>query len=281
MTLSVSTERLFSLSTFEGLRLIRKYRAAQPTLPDDELVTLIERVDANGPSLDLRAAIYLESIVGGNIPDDTTGFYQVCIKAVLIAHQPIWAKAMRSGRKRFVKTLDRNDQDVFSAAGLMDDPPSFLTVQWWDDVQGHSRLITDRQKMEQARQAELLTLEMERKRLQKIGISREPQWLGLDDNFAGYDVLSYEQGPHGLLNRMIEVKSTKASPIEFFVTRNEWDQACKARSVYLFHIWDMRREPPILHIRTVDEVELHIPTDNEKGKWANAKIPIGAHNSAY
>lgn len=279
MTLRVSTERLFSLSTFEGYRLIRKYRASQPALSNEDIVALIRRVDANGPSLDLTAAVYLESIVIEDVPDDTIGFYQVCIKTVLTTHQPIWAKAMRSGRKRFVKTLDRNDQDVFSAAGLMDDPPSSQTVLWWDDVQGHSRLITDRQKMEQARRAELLTLNMERERLQKVGITREPQWLGLDDNFAGYDVLSYEQGPHGLLNKMIEVKSTNASPIEFFVTRNEWDQACKARSAYIFHVWDMRPDTPILHIRTVDEVEPHIPTDNDKGKWSNAKIPIGANKS--
>lgn len=281
MTLSVSTERLFSQSTFEGFRLVRKYRASQPTLSDDELIALIKKVDANGPSLDLQAAVYLESIVSGSVPDDTTGFYQLCIKTVLIVHQPIWAKAMRQGRKRFVNTLDRNDQDVFSAAGIMDDPPSSKTVQWWDEVLGHSRLITDRQKMEQARQAELLTLEMERKRLREAGISREPEWPGLDDNFAGYDVLSYEQGPHGLLNKMIEVKSTVSSPIEFFVTRNEWDQARKARSAYLFHIWDMRPDPPILHVRTVDDVEPHIPTDNEKGKWSNAKIPIGANKSAH
>ncbi len=279
MTLEVTTERLFSLSTFEGLKLLRKYNAQQPGLPTQELIALIEKVDANGLSLDLIASAYLWKIVDWDGAKDGRDFYQVCIKAVLIKHQPIWSKAMRTGRKRFVKSLDKNDQDVFAAAGLMGDPPSAGVVSWWDDVVGHSRLITDKKKMDQARAAERLSLNHERERLAKLGITKEPEWPGLDDNFAGYDILSYEIDEFGPTNRMIEVKSTTASPIHFFVTRNEWEQAYKAKAAYIFHIWDMGKSTPILHIRTVDDIEPHIPSDNEKGKWSNAKIPLGGHGS--
>lgn len=60
----------------------------------------------------------------------------------------IWSKAMRSGRSRFVRTLGVNDQDVFAAAGLMENPTPQHVVTWWDTVSGHARLISDQEKME-------------------------------------------------------------------------------------------------------------------------------------
>ena len=274
MTTEISTERVFSLPCFEGLRLLRRYSEIQPDLGTVELITLIENVEADGTSLDLVASAYLGTLIDNDCPMDGGQFYQTCIKAVLLKHQPIWSKAMRSGRKRFVKTLDKNDQDVFAAAGLMKDPPSQDVVLWWDDVSGHARLISDKIKMVQGRTAELMTLEYERERLATIGITKEPEWPGLDDNFAGYDILSYDQNEFGLVNRMIEVKSTTASPLRFFVTRNEWKQAVKAPEAYIFYVWDMSKSPAVLYVRTAAEVAPHIPSDNEKGIWTNAVIPI-------
>lgn len=45
---------------------------------------------------------------------------------------------------------------------------------------------------------------------------------------------------------MIEVKSTIASPLRFIVSRNEWEQADKFGPAYLFHVWDMQKNPPVL-----------------------------------
>jgi len=275
MTVQISTERVFSLSAFEGLKLFRAYLETRVGVGTAELIHLIESIEPDGYALDLEAGAYLGTLIGDNCPLDGDAFYQTCIKAVVIQHQPIWAKTMRSGRKRFVSSLDQDDQDVFKAAGLMGNPPSHTAIKWWDDVVGHARLITDGEKMEQARQAELLSLDHERARLSELSISKEPEWPGLDDNFAGYDILSYDHGGYGLLNIMIEVKSTTASPLRFFISRNEWNQAIKAGPSYIFHVWDMAKEKPILYIRTVQQIEPHIPSDNEKGKWSNAAIPLG------
>lgn len=276
MSSGISTERVFSLSCFEGLKLVREYAAKYPDHTSTELITLIEHVEADGASLDLEAAVYLGTIVDNGSELDGQIFYQSCIKAVILRHQPIWSKTMRHGRKRFIRTLDRGDQDIFAAAGLMDDPLSNDVVIWWDDVSGYARLIHDRGKMEQGRQAELLTLAHEKERLEGIGINQAPEWPGLDDNFAGYDVLSYDQGEHGVVNRMIEVKSTTASPLRFMLSRNEWSQAEKVGDSYIFHIWDMAKATPILHVRSVSDVSPHIPSDNGKGSWTVATIPLSA-----
>ncbi len=81
---------------------------------------------------------------------------------------------------------------IFFAAGLMEDPPVTSVVRWWDDVAGHARLITDIEKMNQGRDAELLSMNFECERLVGLGIEKQPVWTGLDDNYAGYDILTYD-----------------------------------------------------------------------------------------
>ena len=99
--------------------------------------------------------------------------------------------------------------------------------------------------------------------------------MAIDNNTAGYDVLSFRPTAVGESNLLIEVKSTIASPLGFYVSRNEWDNADQIGEAYLFHVWDMDKNPPLLHIRSVEQIRPHIPSDNEKGKWTNARIPIG------
>ena len=182
---------------------------------------------------------------------------------------------MRQGRRRFLDSLEQNDRDIFNAAGLMKEPPPLAVALWWDSVAGFARMLTDLEKMKQAREAEELTMTFERVSLRMLGICKEPEWKGLDDNFAGYDVLSYDPGEFAPTNRMIEVKSTTASPLRFIISRNEWEQAIKFGPAYLFHIWDMQKTPPVLYVRMSEQVALHIPSDNEKGKWKTAEIPLG------
>lgn len=277
MSGAISTERLFSLPCFEGLRLFRKYTAEHPDLAIPDLLALIDHVEADAHSLDMEASVYLSEIVEKDFPLDGHAFYQACIRAVLLRHQPVWAKLMRQGRQRFVKNLHPNDQDIFAAAGLMENPTPLHIVTWWDSVSGYARLLTDQEKMEQGRAAEILTLEYERERLRALGIDLEPEWPGFDDNFAGYDVLSYDHGPNGIQNKLIEVKSTTASPLRFIVTRNEWDKAARAGDAYHFHVWDMNQMPPVLIERPVAEVAPHIPTDGGKGKWTYAQVPVLSH----
>lgn len=277
MIVEISTERLFSLPCFEGLRLLRKYMGRFPDMRTDELLSLIEKVEADAQSLDMEASVYLSSLVEADCPLEGTGFYQSCIKAFLLKHVPIWSRAMRSGRMRFLNSLDSDDRDVFSAAGLTDKPPPLEVVAWWDEVSGFGRVLSDQAKIEQGRRAEMLTLKHERSRLEEAGITKKPEWPGLDDNFAGYDVLSYDRGPAGLLNRLIEVKSTIASPLRFIISRNEWIKAKNTGEAYIFHIWDMGQSPPILHVRTVAEVKPHIPTDNGQGRWSNTEVPVATH----
>lgn len=276
MTSRISIERLFSLSCFEGLRLVRYYRIRFPSYSTLEIKNLIEKVEADGVSLDLSAALHFDKFLDESCPLDGTKFYQECIKSVQLSFRPSWSRLLWQGRARFTRSLNSNQKDIFAAAGLLEDPLSHEVVEWWDDVSSFGRMINDRAKLEQGRRAEILTLDYEKTRLLKLGINRQPQWLGLDDNFAGYDVMSYDLQPHGVMtNRLIEVKSTTASPLRFYITRNEWRQAEVSGNAYCFHVWDMSQDSPNLHVRSVDEVAQHIPIDSGNGKWTNVEIPVG------
>lgn len=273
-------DRLFTISAFEGLRLTRGVIAAVPEVTIDACPAAVIAHAPQAEAYDLDAAKELHPLVATDVSHETVMFYRECILAVLLVRMPAFAKLMTLGRGRFIKRIKGDDyrdiRSVFREAKLLEDPPTDSDISWWDTVQGRVRLNFDQERLVRARYAESLSLESERAELAKLGIGRAPVWMAIDDNTAGYDVLSYRLTQTGERNLLIEVKSTIASPLRFIITRNEWDNADQVGDAYLFHVWDMDKSPPVLHLRTVDQIRPHIPADNAKGKWKTAEIPIGA-----
>lgn len=270
----VGTERLFAMPAFEGLREIRRRLLETPQSTVEEIVSAIRLTEADAQSLDLEASCELHAIVE-SCELDGHGFYRNCIRAVVLSRFPIWVKTIKLGRQVLAAKLEDDDHAIFESAGLLASPPGADVVEWWDIIGHEVKLEADLEKMAQARTAEKMSWDFEKQRLLGLGIETDPVWVGLDDNRAGYDILSYEPGVPKNTNKLIEVKSTAASPLRFYVTRNEWTQALKSKEAYCFHVWEMQKVPPVLHVRTVAAVEPHIPTDNEDGKWSNAEIPVG------
>lgn len=273
-------DRLFTISAFEGLRLMRAAIAAVPEVTIDTCPDALIAHSPQAKDYDLEAAKELHPLVAVGATHENVLFYRECILAVLLLKMPAFAKLMTLGRGRFIKRIKgdeyRDIRSVFREAKLLEDPPSGDDISWWDTVQGRVRLNFDQERLERARYAESLSLASEQAKLVALGIEKAPVWMAIDDNTVGYDVLSYRLTPTGEINLLIEVKSTIASPLRFIVTRNEWDNADQVGEAYLFHVWDMDKNPPILHVRTVEEIRPHIPVDNAKGKWKAAEIPIGA-----
>lgn len=267
------------MPAFEGLRILRRYIARYPDEKVVRLIDLVRRVEPNAVSYDFEAAEALHIIVPRDAPYSEVLFYRVCISAVLLAELPSWAKLMTLGRGRFIKRLKaeeyRDIRSLFREALLLEEPPSTGDVAWWDQIQAHVRLENDAEKLQRARVAEQLSIEFERKRLASLSINLEPRWMAIEDNTVGYDVLSYNPGAFAPTSRLIEVKSTIASPLRFFLTRNEWDEALKYGQAYVFHVWDLQKSPPALFERTVAQIAPHVPEDKAKGQWKTAWIPVG------
>lgn len=261
------------MSAFEGLRILRLRHVSYPGVGLIELADLVRRVEPDGASHDFDAAFQLDPIVvPAAAADEVPDFYQHCIEAAIPAFRPLWGRIITLGRSVFVQKLTRDEVQCFRAAGLLEDPTTRPIISWWDRVAAIARLRSDQEKMERARMAEEMSLEYEARRMKARGIDQVPVWMSIEDNTAGYDIRSFDAGSDGPIARLIEVKSTIASPLRFFLSRNEWETAKKYGPAYCFHVWDL--QGPQLHERTVAEILPHIPTDNEKGKWSNAMIPI-------
>lgn len=271
--------RLFSMPAFEGLRILRIHVKRRPEELLGRLIEIVRSTEPYVASYDLDAAVFLHDLVPKDAPHTDAMFYRVCLGAVLLIELPEWAKLMTLGRGRFIKRLGseeyRDVRSLFRQAGLLEEPPSADDVEWWDEIQAQVRLQHDAEKMRRAREAEQLSIKHERERLAKLGVLLEPRWMAVEDNTVGYDVLSYNPGQFGPLNKLIEVKSTIASPLRFFLTRNEWEQAKKFGGAYVFHVWNLQREPAVLYEKTVEQIAPHVPQDSQKGQWKTALIPVG------
>ncbi len=272
---SLSFERLFSMGAFDALRSIRQQASQNPEMDSPSIIALLQATDSEMSGLDFVAALELHELVDAEAPYETPHeFYRLCITSVILGQKTFWSRSITLGRSRFLNQLSRDEHQCFRAALLTDNPPPDDVVVWWDAISSEMRQASDKIRMDRARLAERLSLQYERHRLASLGIDTEPKWTAIEDNTAGYDVLSYDAGQYGPTNRLIEVKSTIASPLRFFVSRNEWEQALKFGVAYHFHIWDLSPSIPRLYEKTVAQILPHIPEDQASGKWSTAEIPL-------
>src|SRR5579863_1962561 len=96
-------ERLLSMPAFEGLRVLRVHKKAQPNLPWPELMGLVAKVEADAYALDLEAASRLLTSIDPNLPDDGVPFYRGCLSAVLLEHQPVWLRILTQEDRDFCR----------------------------------------------------------------------------------------------------------------------------------------------------------------------------------
>ena len=263
--------RLLSMSTFEAAFVLRRFRRLNPTYSDEQLVESIRSVRSDFYPNDYEAGLALEKIVSPE-HDGTIDvvFFRAAIESHITHHNPLWVRFVTGGREHVLRAVEVNGTQCFRNAGLLDAPPSDETSKWWDELAAQVRRDREITLMDQARRAERLSLEFERARLRSLGIQKEPRWVSIEDNSAGYDILSYDPGNIEPTNRLIEVKSSTHRPPRIFITRSEWEAAKTFGSSYVFQIWQL--PDATLVQRTVAEMERHIPADNGLGWWTDVQI---------
>lgn len=198
---------------------------------------------------------------------------QETLRNLAVRLKPFWAKVSFYGRQRTARVLTEDQVQCLQFAGLLDHPPSKNVIAWWDDLGSTFRAFRDDQRIAVGREGERRTLEHERKRLRKLGVGKEPIWVSIEDNGAGFDVLSYDPKADGGLEELqIEVKAASYSPLHFTLTRNEWTVAARSCERHLFHIWNL--DTGDLTTLTVLEMESHIPVDRGKGTWGEVTVNL-------
>ena len=184
--------------------------------------------------------------------------------------KPAWLQSVTYGRKRVLKFVGLQLEQVFAEAGLVDGVDADV-ISFWDVLAAAARGRKNDQTTAIGRRGERLSFLFEGKRT-----GRRPIWIAIDNNADGYDVLS-------IVNRKdtrmlsIEVKtSTMGLSGSIHITRNEWDRAMEVEN-HCFHLWSLKDgEAPKLATLEPAQLEIHIPSDTGYGQWESVEIPFKA-----
>lgn len=175
--------------------------------------------------------------------------------------------------------LAKNEYECFEQLGLIDYRLSETASIWWERLRKAGSLFNDQVLKALGDEAELLSLDYEKRRLADVISSEdEIRWVSRESDLLGFDILSFvgESQPNARLN--IEVKKlTKNSDqgFHFFISRNE-ARTAEASSNYVFHLWDFQTNGErLLHITSKDFVLARLPMDNgDSGLWESARVNI-------
>lgn len=190
------------------------------------------------------------------------------------ARRPPWVQCAVFGRSRVMAFAGGGIAQVMVEAGLgsgfEDD-----VVAFWDSLAARARGLRDTTLSGIGRMGEKLTIAHEEARTGK-----KPQWVAINNNADGYDVLSVvaDSDPRSL---SIEVKTTtQGLSGSIHLTRNEWEMA-QERFAHLFHLWDIQHDPPRLAKVTVEMMAGHVPSDRASGQWESVSIPVAAFADVF
>jgi hypothetical protein len=266
----VDEDRILAMSAFEAAYLIRSFREKNPELSAAELVATARAVRADFYPHDYDAGLNLERQISLDVSEPLERFFTAAIEAVIASRSPVWARLAPAGRSHVLQAIGVNGTQCLRAAGLLE--TGARATDWWDALASTTRSERDARLLAQGREGERLSLAYEANRLRRESISREPVWVAIDDNTVGYDILSYAVHDGREINRLIEVKTTQATPPRMILSRNEWRIASQYGPAFQFHLWNLNTKS--LTIFTVEQVRAHIPTDNGFGRWESVEIRL-------
>lgn len=261
-------DRILAMSAFEAAYLIRTFREKNPELSTPDLIATVRAVRADFYPHDYDAGADIEGRIPAQLITPLEAFFTAAIEAIIAERSPIWARLAPAGRNHVLQAIGVNGVQCLRSAGLLGSDAR--ATDWWDALATVNRGERDARLLAQGREGERLSLTYENARLQQEGISRAPIWVAIDDNTVGYDILSYAWHEESEVNRLIEVKTTRATPPRMILSRNEWETAEQYGGAFEFHLWNLNSE--VLTIYTVEQLRVHIPTDNGAGKWECVEI---------
>jgi hypothetical protein len=204
--------------------------------------------------------------------------YEPMLRQALLDHidaaHPPWVQCAASGRSRVMAYAGNGVVQLMVEAGLANGFEHEV-VMFWDELAARARGLRSASLSHIGREGERLTIAHEESRT-----GAKPKWVAVNSNEDGYDVLSIVgNGDSRLLS--IEVKASEQGIFGIMhLTRNEWEMA-QERTSHLFHVWDIKNDPPRLAKVTVSEMEEHIPADNGSGVWNTVSIPISTFDTHF
>jgi hypothetical protein len=269
-------EDFFKISIIDAGLNIKKSHSIHPDKEIDDIIKHLKIGPATLISYDYETAKSLGENIGWDLFCDQ-GSRQEQLRETLMKMimelEPFWAKISYLGREKVKQFLTPDQVQCLEYANLLGHDPSDEIISWWEKIGLYFRHLDEENKLKIGREGEKKSLELEKKRLKSLGISKEPVWIAIEDNTAGFDILSYRENAENNIEEIrIEVKSCTYNPTHFILTKNEWETALQYQRSYIFHIWNF--EEDIFTEMTVNEIVSHVPTDNGDGDWKEVIINL-------
>ena len=259
-------------SAIDGWRHLSAQLVAHPEHIRDQALTRL-RTNYAGTGFDfIGAAAILNA--AGPAPSGLASSYRVLIEAVARRDAPAWLTAVPRGRTLLMAVLDADGLMCFERAELLASHPEPEAVELLDRLAQLARGAAALDLMNSARQAERLSLDLERERCAAIAGAPVPEWVALDNNAAGYDILSSRLDHSRITPKLVEVKSSRAHEPILILTRNEWEIGSRNPSAWVVHFWNMRNQTLIE--LTWHQLCAHMPLDQGAGRWETAVIALGS-----
>lgn len=261
-------------SVFFGLIRLFELRKKYPDAKDEQLAAVSSVGSADMASADVSSATRIVDQLGEINLENHYLSMREYLTRLLELDQPVWISAAIRGRNSLVSILPPPVLQCFNFARLLENFPDSHAVTWWDTLTASLRAQENLELKYRGREGERLSFEYEVNRLSELGIFTPPRWIAMEDEWAGYDILSYEfSSTGGITNRLIEVKACSGSNLQIFVSRNEWQQALAAQNAYVLHVWHM----PTGELVELDwkELQAHIPNDLGNGLWQTVRVDLG------
>lgn len=256
-------------SAVEAWRAVSRQLAA---VPQESLVTAVARLKASYATAGLDYApvqAILEAV--GPAKDSVYAAYQTMIESEATL-RPAWLSVLPRGRRALRDALTADAGECFRRAGAFDDQPAVEVVAFLDRLANLARAQASLPLVESGRYAERLSFEYEVALCADMPGAPIVEWVALDDNSAGYDILSSRFVEGYLLPKLIEVKSCRERPLRLIITRNEWDTACRHPEAYVVHFWDLSAER--LHELSWGDLQPHMPVDQGDARWDSATLSL-------
>ena len=121
---------------------------------------------------------------------------------------------------------------------------------------------SQRVNAETGKLGELIVFQHEKKLLKNYKIDKEVEWVSVEDDSQGYDILSYDLKDGKVLKKFIEVKTTKSGKYEpFYISKNEMDKFKSNDNFVIYRVYDIdnnNHKAKFYEIKSLDETTFEI-----------------------
>jgi hypothetical protein len=151
----------------------------------------------------------------------------------------------------FIISFDLEKEDAPAPRNKVNKAISILPVSKKDYAK------SQRVNAETGKLGELIVFEHEKKLLSNYKIDKQVEWVSVEDETLGYDILSYDLKDGKVSKKYIEVKTTKGGKYEsFYISKNEMNKFKSNDNFVIYRVYDIDKnnhKAKFYEIKSLDE----------------------------